>query len=59
MGKHLGDFREVGLTAKVFERRTGRFILHQVAERRIAVFADRLIERGGPVGDRLHMHDLR
>ena len=34
------------------------FVLHQVAQRRIAFKADRLIERGGAIRDGLHVDDL-
>ena len=59
VGQHLRDLREVGLAAEVFEGGTGRLVLHQIAQRRVAVFAHRLVERGRAVGDGLHVHDLR
>ena len=58
-GQHLRDLRIVGFAAKRLEGSALGLVFHQVTQRRVAFQADRLIERGGAIGDGLHVDDLR
>ena len=58
-GEHRGNLVVIGLAAQGLERRALGLVLDQVAQGRVAFFADGLVERGRAVRDRLHMHDLR